>query len=231
MRLYFILFGNLKPKIHQMAKLPDGLFGGFRGRIGNVIGVKRGDTFYVRSAPARVKNPKTEKQQAHRSRFSLASKMASRLAPFISVSLQNSTHKTTRGAFISYNMKAAMQKTENGIQISFPELIISTGVLKQVDSPAAERTENDGKPFIRITWQNNSGKGNARSDDKILVLALSEKLKITHYSLNAASRADEIATLELPPSLADEPMHIYHCLLSGDESLSSSTEWLGVMEG
>ena len=227
MRLYFIIFGNLKPKIHQMAKLPDGLFGGFRGRIGNVIGVKRGDTFYVRSAPARVKNPKTEKQQAHRSRFSLASKMASRLAPFISVSLQNSTHKTTRGAFISYNMKAAMEQTDEGITINYPELIISTGVLKQVDSPAAERTENDGKPFIRFTWQNNSGKGNARSDDKILVLALSEKKKIAHYLLDAATRADEAADLELPSSIADEPLHVYLCLLSKDGKLSSPSAWLG----
>jgi len=210
-----------------MAKLPDGLFGGFRGRIGNVIGVKRGDTYYVKSAPSKVKNPNTEKQQAHRSRFRLASKLASRVAPFIAVSLQNSNYKTTRGAFISINMKAAMKQADEGITIHYPELILSTGVLKQAGTPNAEKKKTGEKTTIHISWQNNSIEGNARNDDKILILALSEKKNIAHYLLDAATRADEAASLELPSSIADQPLHVYLCLLSKDGKLSSPSEWLG----
>jgi hypothetical protein len=40
-----------------MATVKNGLWGGFSGKIGNVVGVSRDGAFYLRSLPVQVKNP------------------------------------------------------------------------------------------------------------------------------------------------------------------------------
>lgn len=69
-----------------MAQIKDGLFGGFSGKIGNVVGCKGKNGFYVRSLPSHVSNPRTELQQAQRRRFSLAMQLARALTPFLHIS-------------------------------------------------------------------------------------------------------------------------------------------------
>lgn len=102
-----------------MAKLPDGILGGFKGKTGNVIGVVRNGTQYIRSSPSRIKNPKTPKQQANRKKFALASKLAYRLGPFIEKGFAAANVKTPRGACISANMKSGIfEEGDSGIRYS-----------------------------------------------------------------------------------------------------------------
>ena len=53
---------DLIVKLKKMARLKDGLIGGVSGKIGNVIISSRYGKEYVKSAPDKVKNPKTKEQ-------------------------------------------------------------------------------------------------------------------------------------------------------------------------
>ena len=46
--------------------------GGFRGKVGNIVGCKYKNGFYIRQLPAKSTTPPTEKQLANRERFKLA---------------------------------------------------------------------------------------------------------------------------------------------------------------
>ena len=213
-----------------MAKLPDGIFGGIRGRIGNIVGVKRNGEFHIRSVPSAPKNPKTEKQQRNRNMFGAASSLTARLAPFIKTSFSTVDDKTWRGACISYNMKSAIVPSEDGdgFEIDFSNVIVSAGVLKQASNPVAERDE-DGN--IRVTWTDNSGNGNAMGSDRVLMLALNSDNYALFSVLKGVHRKDEAATIELPKSFQTRPMHIYLSLISADEAIASNSEYLGVVDG
>jgi len=213
-----------------MAKLPDGIFGGIRGRIGNIVGVKRNGEFHIRSVPSAPKNPKTEKQQSNRNMFGAASSLTARLAPFIKTSFSTVDDKTWRGACISYNMKSAIVPSEDGdgYEVDFSNLIVSAGVLKQVSNPVAERDE-DGN--IRVTWTDNSGDGNALGSDRVLMLALNSDNYALFSVLKGVHRKDEAATIKLPKSFQTRPMHVYLSLISADGAIASNSEYLGVVDG
>jgi hypothetical protein len=207
-----------------MAKLPEGIFGGFRGRIGNVIGVKRNGNYYIKSVPSQIKNPRTKKQQGNRNRFGLASTLASRLKPFIQQSFKSVEEKTWRGAFISYNMKSAIHISDDSPDVQYAELILSAGVLKQVSSAGVKL---DGKGRIIVTWADNSGEGNAQKTDRVLLAAISDEAKHLCWSANEAVRADGSADLLLSDVMKDREVHLYMVMQSADVKMSSNTQYLG----
>ena len=94
-----------------MARIRDGLFGGFSGKLGNIVGVFRNGSYHLRTVPARVSNPKTPEQQANRTAFGMRSTLARRLKPFIATSLSGTGKTSYWGAFISYNSGSAVQAT------------------------------------------------------------------------------------------------------------------------
>lgn len=208
-----------------MAKLPDGILGGFKGRIGNIIGVVRNGKQYIRSAPGQIKNPKTPKQQANRKKFAMASKLSYRLGPFIEKGFAAADSKTPRGACISYNMKSGIYE-EGDSGIRFPNIMVSAGVLRQVDQPEAERVDSE---HIRITWQDNSGTGNARVEDRVMVLAMAENKQFhACYKLEGAKRSSEEEVLKLDNVLNKEPnVHMYLSVISESRNLTANSEYLG----
>ncbi len=208
-----------------MAKLPDGFFGGFKGRIGNIVGVVRNGKQYIRSAPSEMTNPKTPKQQANRKKFGLATKLASRLGPFIEKGFATTDAKTPRGACISFNMKSGIyEEGDSGIRYS--NIMVSAGALRQVDESAAERLENG---TLRVTWQDNSGTGNALADDRIMILAMAEDKQFHNcYKLEGAKRSSEEEILELDELLNKEPaVHLYLSVMSESRNLTANSEYLG----
>lgn len=210
-----------------MAKLPDGILGGFKGKIGNVIGVVRNGTQYIRSSPSRIKNPKTPKQQANRKKFALASKLAYRLGPFIEKGFASADAKTPRGACISSNMKSGIFE-EGDSGILYANIMVSAGALRQVEGPVAERTD-DGN--IRISWQDNSGSGNALANDRIMILAMAEEKQFhACYLLEGAERSSEEEVLELDSVLKNEPaVHVYLSVISESRNLTANSEYLGFL--
>lgn len=217
---------NTNQKKYRMAKLTGGIFGEFRGRIGNVVGVKRDGQYYIRSAPGRVKNPKTEKQQRNRNKFGAASTLASRLKPFIKTSFSTAEGKSWRGACISFNMRSAIIPAEDGdgYEIDFSNLIVSTGVLKQVKSPAAKRNKVGN---IHVEWSDNSGEGNAKKQDRVLLLALDNKNLVPISVLEGVIRQDSQAEIILPDFFKSKDLHVYLSVLSHDEAISSESLYLG----
>lgn len=210
-----------------MAKIRDGIFGGFSGKLGNLVGMYLNGKHYLRTVPSYINNPRTKKQQANRKAFGMVSKLVARLVPFIEVTLSAVEGKQPRGAFVSYNMRSAVKyDTEGEVEIDYTNLVVSAGLLKQPEGPSAERTD-DGSVIVR--WTDNSRDGNARPNDKALLLALHEG-RIAGYNLEGSPRKAGEAVLPIAPAYKDAPVHVYLCMSSARGTLFSNSVCLGLVE-
>lgn len=209
-----------------MAKLKDGILGAFLGKIGPVVASRRGDTLYIKSRPAKVKHPNTPKQKAAKNRFAVTSKLSSLLLPFHKQSLLVEPGRTSYNLFISLNIKAAVQKEENGFYVDYSKLKLAVGDLKPLKELQTELTEQG---HISYTWKYESD-SNANRDDQVLLLAIAPNLNKINYRFNAASRIDEEAILKIPDEFRNETIYVYTCVQSIDRKRSSDSQFVGVYE-
>src|SRR5690554_7117185 len=102
-----------------MGTLKEGVFGGFSGRVGKVVGASWRDIYYIRSLPSKVNDPKTEKQIKQRSRFSVVMEFLKTITPFIRIGFQShaSGRMTAFNAAMSYNMRRGVKQGEGGMEL------------------------------------------------------------------------------------------------------------------
>lgn len=149
-----------------MAKIPQGILGGLRGRVGNVVGAAWKGINYIRSMPLSVANPNTTLQQAQRgaftecvaaARFLLADLIATYWDPFARA-MSGYNH------FISVNIDAFATAGFATPADFFSGRGILTGVI------GLSVISGEGAATHTFTWTDNSGKGDALATDKMILL-------------------------------------------------------------
>ena len=144
-----------------MAKIPQGILGGIRGRVGNIVGAAWKGINYIRSMPLSVANPNPASQQAQRGAFTqvvlvarlgLSSLIAPYWDPFARA-------MSGYNYFISRNIAAF-----NTAGLNLPaQFDYSRGILTGVDNLAAVFDDSDNN--VVVTWDDNSGDGDALATD------------------------------------------------------------------
>lgn len=203
-----------------MARVKDGIFGGFSGKIGNVVGCKGKTGFYVRSRPDHVLNPQTERQQTQRGKFVQAMQFARVLTPFLRISYREFAGAGhPYHAAVSSILKTAVVQTEAGCAIDFGKALVSRGSLTAVHQ--AQIALADHK--IAYTWTDNSGEGNAAPTDVTLLVAFNKSRWTAVYSDAAACRSDEKAELSIPADWTADELAVYLGFRSADgETVANS---------
>ena len=67
----------------KMGTIKKGIMGGFSGKVGNIVGASWKGIAYIRSLPASVHNPRTEKQVTQRNKFSLIGRLTKFCDPYL----------------------------------------------------------------------------------------------------------------------------------------------------
>jgi len=149
-----------------MGVIKQGILGGFQNKVGAVIGSNWKGIATMRSRPISVANPRTGKQVAVRSEFTILVKMASTLnatliRPYWSRFAQK---KTGANAFISANY-GKMAGTVDDIP---DRMILSQGKL---DGLADYEVEFDSTDYV-ITWSPSTLGVYGAATDKVSIFAL-----------------------------------------------------------
>lgn len=76
---------------------------------------------------------------------------------------------------------------------------------------------------LNFTWLDNSGKGNAEVDDKVLIVVYNTIKKKSVYQMNVAKRADGFASIKLPEDWNDDVLMTLVSLCTADESEVSNS--------
>lgn len=207
-----------------MARTKDGIFGGFSGRIGNVVGCKGKTGYYVRSLPQHVNNPQTERQQVHRGKFAVAMQFARTLTPFFRISYREfaGTGQPFHAA-VSSILKNAVVETAGGLGIDFEKALVCRGSLTAVHRTSAIQTEDN----VSFVWVDNNGEGNAASTDVTLLVVFNKTRWEAIYSDGVACRSDEKAELGIPKDWNDDELVAYLSFRSADgETVANSVCFL-----
>src|SRR5690554_6857209 len=226
-----------------MGTLKEGVFGGFSGRVGKVVGASWRDIYYIRSLPSKVNDPKTEKQIKQRSRFSVVMEFMKTITPFIRIGFQShaSGRLTAFNSAMSYNMKNAVQVASQGVELDYPNVLVSRGDLDAATGIQAEVSEGE----LRVSWDSGLSRSAPSVDiqdlkDHMLYKAglsvsapagdiqdQQDRMACT-AGLSGNARADDIAMMVVHNRAKKESLYTLNAGKRGDETvtLPLPTDWL-----
>lgn len=189
-----------------MGRISQGILGGFSGRVGTVVGSNWKTVHYMRALAVNVSNPRTDKQQHQRTKFSMTVAFLKAINPYVRIGYRDYTHRQTSfNAAMSYIIRNAVKGSGLDLSIDYARVLVSRGSLMPVFN--AVSTVKDNK--VAFTWTDNSGMGDARATDVAMPLAYNKDKGEAVYLTSAGTRASATAELSLPASWAGDALAIY----------------------
>ena len=129
-----------------MGKIKQGILGGFKGKVGTVIGASWNGISYMKGRPQSVRNPRTEAQVQQRNFFKELQGLVSQLSDEQLISLFPSvTRGMTRRNMLTRQLAAAAAVMDDAKTVDLSTLE-GIGNGERIDSPMLESliTETDG---------------------------------------------------------------------------------------
>ena len=199
-----------------MGVIRKGILGGFAGKVGTIVGSNWKGIDTIRSMPASVANPKTAGQNLNRGKFKNIAVFASLLLGSVIRTFWNGKNPKMSGynSFIKKNVENGT--TESGLV--YDEIVMSTGSLEGlvgVDGAGAS-----GNTLMRITFDDNSGNGNALATDKISAVVVNATTGQITSSIKSVDRED----IQLDVTIdAVTGANVFHCYVFASKLNDDST--------
>ncbi len=217
-----------------MAKYKQGVFGGVRGRIGNVINSSWKGINYMRIMPAEVNDANTPLQVRQRVKFGLAIQFMKPFVAFLRIGFKYVADKMSPfNAAVSYTLRNAVSGTFPSVHIDPAAVMLSVGELRPVYDATATSTE-PGK--VHFTWEDNSELNEANPDDNVILIVYNETKRDVVYKLDGATRAAGSADLLIPDSYQGDTMHCYiacttlnELVVAGNSKCISNSVFVGTL--
>ena len=212
-----------------MAKIPNGILGAFLGKAGPVTGYMRNGQNIIRSSTSRKDGLITPGRTAQRQKMKVCTEFTS---AFSGTGFFSKTFPSYGDTGSGYNraMSALMNLAVAGdypdTHISYPDVLLSRGPI-----PAAENATAvvNGAGNIFFSWTDNSGKGTAKANDKVILIAYFPELHQAAFSLHAADRADCQAVLSAA-TLQGYAAETWVGFLDADETNAANSVYTGTLQ-
>lgn len=161
-----------------MARVKNGVLGGFSGKVGEVIGQNYAGISTMRAMPKYVTNPRTPAQEAHRALMASAGAF---LAPFswaLSFStwakskVKNGFNETLRKNFGKWRLDP-----QDGVLLNIEGLELGEFIGEPLASPSVTlQAIHDGDTLLplELQWSNNQTSPYANDDDLVFLWAVLE---------------------------------------------------------
>lgn len=209
-----------------MGKFSRGILGGFSGKVGNVVGVNNGGSYYMRSLPSKSKKPPTEAQLRQRLKFSLVLAFLRPIRTLISVGYQSFKKKGGAfGAATGYLLENAITGVYPALSIDYTKVKVSRGSLLGVANP--ELVTTAGTSEIEFNWSNNALAGTINGTDMATLLVYSDVLDEYIMLAGAAPRSAETFSLAIPPRLLGQEVYCWMTFVRADGKQASDSRYMG----
>ena len=191
--------------------------GGFIGKLGPAVGYHWRGRWCVRALPAKVHNPRTEAQQAHRMEFREMVRLAGRFRPAVGVGLRAEAMRrgmTECNLFVHRNHRCL---TREGLDYS--ALQVSHG-------PAAPvgfgRWSVDGQGVLRVGFEKNPLERSAHADDEVKLFVYSVDLQVG-MKLQGTRRGARQVAVALPDEWVGTELQVYGFVVDRQGRVSNSS--------
>ncbi|WP_410004838.1 DUF6266 family protein [Aequorivita nionensis] len=210
-----------------MGKIPDGIFGGFSGRVGRVVGYQwRGEDLLRRAPRKRPKGSGTEKQLKQRDKFAMVMGFLTPIQDVVGVYFGNKYKSKSRfNLAMSYNLtNAVVEVPPSSFALDFPRVLLTKGGLRGMESGAV--VVQPGR-ILEVNWVDNSGQGSAAADDLVLVIVYSPVQELFQVYDPAALRGEATVQLTLPTYFSGDEVQVWASMISADRKVAAMSSYLG----
>lgn len=209
-----------------MAKINQGILGPVNGPIGPITTYNRKGQTIARTRRSRGKHKRTPKRTNQQEKLKICNRFTKLFSGTGFFDKAFSAYGKTNYGYnrvTSALMNQAVVGTYPDLQLSYPKVLISQGMLPGAENAAAVADENGN---IHFSFKDNSDTGTASGVDTVIAVAYCEALKQKVFSLNAGLRKDGEAVLNASEFKGYE-VETWIGFLSNDEMNASDSVWTG----
>jgi uncharacterized protein DUF6266 len=193
-------------KTFNMAKIENGIGGGFSGKVGPVVGINYRGINVIRSLPQKSATPPSEKQLAQRLRFGCVTRFLTPVCPMLQLYFgQPEGSRSRRSIAISYHVMEAVTGIYPNFKMDYGKVVLTMGHLPNIQQPSVLPLPNGA---IAINWFDNSTQVLAKPGDKLLVVLYNET-RNTFKMIQDAQRSDGQLTVTVSNEWAGETVHCW----------------------
>lgn len=174
-----------------MAKIKQGILGGFSGKVAGVVGTSWKGRAVMKSRPLSVANPRTDAQQEQRGKFSKIAELASKVLTTFVQPVENPISGDISGynKFVKDNKAAfnALGEIEDSNFVCGGGKLINLASNRELEYSTSEK--------VKFKWTNSGGESTLRMTDKVFVLGVSNTKDYILVSSGTATRTATTADL------------------------------------
>lgn len=208
-----------------MGTFNSGIFGGFSGTIGPVVGANWRGLDVMRSRPKKSNRPATAAQLEVRARFAVISHFLAPLKNVLAAYFgQPVGHSSRFNQAFTYHRLEALSGTYPHYQIDYPKVIITKGELLGLDQPQLEALAGAA---LSVRWQDNSGIAQAQPTDAVLVVVYNPARDVFVHHHPAATRADASFVLNLPATWVGDVLYAWVSITNRSGQKCANSQYLG----
>lgn len=153
-----------------MAKIKQGILGGFSGKVASLVGTSWKGRAVMKSLPLSVANPRTESQVGQRNKFSKVAELASQILTQFVQPVEN----PISGNISGYNLFCKDNKTAFDAAGDLVAANLCAGGGKIINLESASINPHVGLPSLELTWSNSEDISALRLTDKVFAFAIDE---------------------------------------------------------
>lgn len=195
----------------NMAKINQGILGGFLGRVGNVVGTAWKGKAVIRSRALHVHDPKTPKQLLARQRFAMLQNLAALVgtANIRAGFKAKARYMTEVNYFVKKNYDAITGSELDNLAVAYADVLVAEGSLPGLVLRGTVTSDDPGS--AHIAWINNAGQAEASDADVVRILAVDPEQELT--AVFSANRSAGSVDLDLPSFMTGHAVHFYlYCI-------------------
>lgn len=210
-----------------MAKIKQGILGGFSGKVANVVGTSWKGRAVMKSQPLSVANPRTENQVGQRNKFSKIAELASQILTQFVQPVEN----PISGNISGYNLFCKDNKTAFDAAGDFVPANLVCGGGKIINLEQFELAVSAGDSDVAVVWENDEEISALRLTDKVFAVAIDESGDVIASTSGSTTRSVEVCHMDLlpgkeVPAASKTLVVLYACVSADGRDVSVKTNAL-----
>ncbi|WP_316839734.1 DUF6266 family protein [Pedobacter gandavensis] len=208
-----------------MGRLNNGLFGGFQGRVGNLVGYMLNGKPIIRLIGHSTK-PLSPARKANCQKMTVINDFLRPHLNFIRTGFRLITAGTDRNFYneaVSYNKKHAVQGVFPNITMDYTKALVSMGNLL----PAAKTEISKHKDGIEFKWEVPADLLWEHRNDRAMLLIHFPDAKVSTAVMSGSRRHEGREVVAIDPSLAESRIEAYISFINEDATEISDSVHAG----
>lgn len=195
-----------------MGIIRQGVFEGFEGKTGPLIGRYINKRHIISGLPHKSTKPPTLAQLQHQQKFALVVSFFSKMQELLAIGFPKHWPNSLNAA-VRYNFKQVLDATPP-YRINYSKVLCSAGKLAKPNAPLVTRTDTN---TLRFSWLPDTQNQFNRHTDQACFMVYNPVKQLAVTQINAVTRADLSYSLLLPANFGADELHCYMSFRAGKE--------------